>query len=424
MDKYQNQLVDNCLKNQRVPGSAIHRDHVGKIDWSFNPILPFLIESSRFQSYEKDVLSIIDATFRTTEVCFSGDLERHIDYLAMPESQAYFVRRASKPDRSRLIARPDCMIEDSKLKILETNIGSGVGFLTEAGWHASRLNENLRKICQLVGASALHFGNPVLALAKQLSEAAAPIWFIASQSADGTLRQKKMNQALFRCLQESGLEIYLDKTSLNDTNIDDFGSIYLSISTYQLASRWDEFNRMESKICGRDSNIDCSPGSCLFENKNNLALLSDPRTNRRFSQADRDLFERVLPWTRRVDECVAGMVTGAREKYVLKRGSGHGGRFLVMGQDVRQADFDAALRLAVQEGGWIVQRLCQPMALPNVVSMGSEFRREMFQFVARFFVFGHQISGCFCSTVPVATGAAGRLVSGRSGEAVIAAVVD
>src|SRR6185437_7249790 len=65
-------------------------------------------------------------------------------------------------------------------------------------------------------------------------------------------------------------------------------------------------------------------GSELYGSKAALALLSDERHRDRFTAAELDVFDRILPWTRAVRPGLLAYARAHREELVLKATLLHG----------------------------------------------------------------------------------------------------
>jgi uncharacterized circularly permuted ATP-grasp superfamily protein len=86
-----------------------------------------------------------------------------------------------------------------------------------------------------------------------------------------------------------------------------------------------------------------------------FAILTDERYRHLFDAADLDAVREHVPWTRMVDEEVAGRARRERERFVLKPNDEYGGTGVTLGWETDEARWDAALDRAVRDGGWIAQ---------------------------------------------------------------------
>ena len=86
-----------------------------------------------------------------------------------------------------------------------------------------------------------------------------------------------------------------------------------------------------------------------------FAILTDERYHHLFDRADLEAVREHVPWTRLVDEEIAGRVRRGRERFVLKPNDEYGGTGVTLGWETTADAWDAALDRAVRDGGWIAQ---------------------------------------------------------------------
>lgn len=104
----------------------------------------------------------------------------------------------------------------------------------------------------------------------------------------------------------------------------------------------------------------------LYGSKLCLAMLSDPRHRGAFTAAELDVIDRVLPWTRVLEDGSADVdgtelplvkhALQCREDLVLKPGIGHAGRGVVGGWMVGEDEWERLVREAAEAGGHVLQR--------------------------------------------------------------------
>jgi len=98
-------------------------------------------------------------------------------------------------------------------------------------------------------------------------------------------------------------------------------------------------------------------GRWVGDDKLCLAILSDPSFKHLFDADDWELLQRHVPWSRnvkRLDPEARAAICGERDRYVLKRGLDTRGAGVVVGRGAEPDEWDAALKLGVEEG-WLVQ---------------------------------------------------------------------
>jgi hypothetical protein len=103
----------------------------------------------------------------------------------------------------------------------------------------------------------------------------------------------------------------------------------------------------------------------MWVDKRNLALLSENEGLEAWTEEDRELIRDHIPWTRLVSPRTTtwrgaevqfpGFLLDHRDDMVLKRGLGIGGAAVHVGRYLAPDAWEARVREAVEEGGWIVQ---------------------------------------------------------------------
>lgn len=103
----------------------------------------------------------------------------------------------------------------------------------------------------------------------------------------------------------------------------------------------------------------------MWVDKRNLALLSENEGLEGWTEEDRELIRDHIPWTRLVSPRTTtwrgaevqfpGFLLDHRDDLVLKRGLGAGGAAVHVGRHLAPDAWEARVREAEEEGGWIVQ---------------------------------------------------------------------
>jgi hypothetical protein len=158
-------------------------------------------------------------------------------------------------------------------------------------------------------------------------------------------------------------------------------------------------------------NIHNGPLTHVLCNKLNMALISTYQDAEVFSKEERELIRRHVPWTRRVaneqTDCegaevdIPEFVSRNRDCLVLKKAIGSSGNFVVAGPSKTQAEWDQALRLALEEDDWIVQKFvtCPPVLYQHGASGCCPHN-----VIWGLFAFGEEYSGAFLRVLPQETG--------------------
>lgn len=167
-------------------------------------------------------------------------------------------------------------------------------------------------------------------------------------------------------------------------------------------------------------------GPLVLGDKRNLALLSERRGE--LSPEERDLVDRTVPWTRRVERraverdgverALPEMLLADRGAFVLKAATAVGGQGVVVGAFATPEEWRAAVERALAEGSWIAQEFLDTPTFP--FQAGDEGWTPH-RLVWGPFLFGDDFGGLFVRVLPVAGGPVVNL--GRGAQVALAFTV-
>ena len=130
--------------------------------------------------------------------------------------------------------------------------------------------------------------------------------------------------------------------------------VYRRVLTSELLHRGDETRALRDAYMAGAACVVNSFRAKLLHKKMSLALLSDDRYARLYTPAQRAAIRRHIPWTRRVRPELAEEVARGRDHLVLKPNDEYGGKGVVLGWTVDQAEWEAAIQLASTQS-YVVQ---------------------------------------------------------------------
>lgn len=156
----------------------------------------------------------------------------------------------------------------------------------------------------------------------------------------------------------------------------------------------------------RDRNV-CmvNPPSCkILHKKASLAVLHDEQNAHLFDAEELDAIQASIPWTRVVSErktTVAGQqvdllpfVAENRERLVLKPNDEYGGKGIVLGWEVDDAEWQRAIATALAEPYIVQQRIALPTeAYPSLVG-GKVVIADRMVDTAPYVAYGAHVDGC------------------------------
>ncbi len=138
--------------------------------------------------------------------------------------------------------------------------------------------------------------------------------------------------------------------------------VYRRVLTSELLHRGDETRALRDAYVAGAACVVNSFRAKLLHKKMSLALLSDDRYARLYTPAQRAAIRRHIPWTRRVRLELAEEIARGRDHLVLKPNDEYGGKGVVLGWTVDQAEWEAAIQVATTQS-YVVQ---EAVEIPRV----------------------------------------------------------
>jgi hypothetical protein len=144
--------------------------------------------------------------------------------------------------------------------------------------------------------------------------------------------------------------------------------IYRRVLTSELIAHGDETRALRDAYVAGDACVINSFRAKLLHKKMSLALLSDDRYARLYTGAQRAAIRRHIPWTRRVRPELAEDIARRRETLVLKPNHEYGGKGVVLGWTVDQAEWEAAIEVATTQS-YVVQEAVEIPRIPFPIAL-------------------------------------------------------
>jgi uncharacterized circularly permuted ATP-grasp superfamily protein len=144
--------------------------------------------------------------------------------------------------------------------------------------------------------------------------------------------------------------------------------IYRRVLTSELLARGDETRALRDAYVAGDACVVNSFRAKLLHKKMSLALLSDDRYARLYTPAQRAAIRRHIPWTRRVRPELVEDIARRRETLVLKPNDEYGGKGVVLGWTVGQAEWESALEVATTQS-YVVQEAVEIPRIPFPIAL-------------------------------------------------------
>ncbi|HTZ43634.1 MAG TPA: hypothetical protein VMB79_07205 [Jatrophihabitans sp.] len=341
---------------------------------------PLIADGAQLHAFGADLATVFRLLTELPARCFDGDLGRFCRFLGIDERRAALMRRLGDAPPP-MYGRSDMYHDGTGYRLLELNVGSALAGLDMVGL----LGPALMRVPAFAQFAAEHglsqydtSADIALTMRHAAKSVAAGEPVVAVLEAPGGLAAyRPERQALADQLAEHGLASRVGELSdltfaggkphLDGTPID---LIVRYFALEEMLDRPDCEALLEPVFRAHQDGtvVLWTPmSSNLFGNKGTLALLSersaDPGT---FTAAERDLIERVVPWSRMLgrpgtapDRLLIEECQQRQQELVLKPTGLFGGRGVVVGRHADPRSWREALEAGAAAGA-LVQREVRP----------------------------------------------------------------
>ena len=345
---------------------------------------PLFIGHDEIQRLYADVENLRAALASLPDRLYGGDLAAYARAVGANEVQVRAVLRSTGRPVTRL-ARADLYAEASGFRILEFNIGSGVGGMDNADLcrgllthpllaefaesrrlgYVDSMREHVASVLAETGSDPGSFPMTALAASPRLyADIGAYLHHLAP-------RWRELGLDAHACCVED-LQVRGGRVWLGGRAVDILYRLFLMDDFLQpegltmMGPLLDAASRGEVKMF---TPLD----SEMLGNKNALAMISDDRNRHLFSTGELASFDRILPWTRQVRPGPATLEDGTRvdlldyaaehqEDLVLKPSLLHSGWDVVLGWHPTTSPRLWRDRLAAAvTGSYVLQRRVRPV---------------------------------------------------------------
>lgn len=354
-----------------------------KLPFSFgNKFLtrPAFLEAERQRLLAEDLGGLLDLLFALPQRLFDGNLAAMAAAVGLVPRQAEAIVRTATEHPVKL-ARADLFDDGQAFKLLEFNVSSALG-----GWDAPILTRWLLRdpdLASFVDDESLTFTDTLSGIADVIRaecdgldcQSRPVVALVDSPSSYPTYWP--VLDFMARSLGPFGFEVFGCHAGqlttrgghlfLDDRHID---VIYRFILLSDLLGGPDALSLIEPIIAAAErgtARLVTGFAAGVFASKGCLALLYDDDHRSAFSPAERDLIDRILPWTRtlRAGETFADgqqvdlvdYVLANRSSLVLKPALLYGGAGVVPGWKADQLAWAEAVRTGLRERFVVQQRV-------------------------------------------------------------------
>lgn len=367
-DYVTSEYLKRCQANERFR-SVMSTSHIPASFRNAFELLPrpFFADRKAMDVLGSDLKSIFDIIISLPERLFNDDINKYCSVIGLDEQRTALISRLRnvEPPRS---GRADLYRDGSAFKLLEFNVNTGIG-----GAETVEVNRALMADEPFTGFARefnIDYTDTMAAGAGRLRGAAATVSgsrepVIAAIETDGGFSGWKDN---FRAIRDSMAEYGVrlvpgELGQLKQKN----GRVYLDGKPLDLILRYFMVEQLIDDVSGQAAYemicrmheqgnlvLHTPPASHLFNDKATLALLSDRRYRNSFSGTERELIDRILPWTRLLregwtqfnDERVDLMSFSIehQQNLILKPGAGFSGIGVVAGWETESGEWEKLLR--------------------------------------------------------------------------------
>lgn len=344
---------------------------------------PFFIDEAEILGFTDDLVALFDLLVELPRRLFDGDVGRYAAALGIDERRLAVMTRLN--GRPTLYGRADLYHDGTSFRLLELNLGSELGG-TDRAEISRRLMEveAFRAFADEHDLGYVHTGRRV---ADALRKAAEPLTggadpVVAFVESDGGLPEYMHLVLSFQEMMRGlGIEVVLGEVSQIESRGD---RLHLHGRPVDVVLRYFTANDV---VADPDGERVVEPifraheegsvilwttmQSALHTNKGCLAVLSDPRWRDAFTERERALVDRVVPWTRTLSDAeddtgdLLEYCRANREQLIIKPRAGFGGKGIVVGWQTPRDEWNAAL-LECRDDDYIVQRRVAPRTEPVV----------------------------------------------------------
>ena len=336
---------------------------------------PIFMDAGQLEQLGADLHALHNLLVSLPERAFDGDLDRYCAAINLDRPMAE-VMRLHRTGEVPVYGRADAFHDGRRFRLLEYNLGSELG-----GREVGQLNRSFLADPAFAEFSARHgleYHDPKLSLVEIFRQQAAEIGVtdpvVGLVDGNGVLDgYEHLYTAIKEDVEQHGIPMHIGemrdvsfsggKVCVHQRPIDLLLRFFTapeisydaeSVATYKrlLAAHDSGATRMVWTLEGG-----------LFNSKAALGLLHDPVIASRLETSERELVERLLPWTRILSpagsapadlEQLAASCVSNQSNLVIKPGVGVGGKGTVIGADVSPETWIATLEKAVGTD-WVVQ---------------------------------------------------------------------
>jgi len=335
---------------------------------------PAFVPEREIRGFAEDMFGLLGILTSLPQRLFDGDLHRFFDVLGIDHGRGELMTRLGG-GAPQIVGRADVFRDRNGFNLLEFGIGSELGGLPQAMLE----DEQFAAFAAEHGLGYVDTMRELVTALRQASAAAGlgdePV--VAIVEGPGALATWGGGWALQQeSFAENGIESHVceigDLVERNGRILLGTTPIDLVYRSFEVADLWGDAEavakaEMICRVHEQSRVVMWTPMEAnLFGEKGCMALLSDPRSNAMQTAEERALVERVLPWTRSINQDTPDLQAlieecrDRRSELILKPNSMYGGIGVVAGWEADSQQWWEALKKGVADGA-IVQDRVEPV---------------------------------------------------------------
>ncbi|MFF3838851.1 hypothetical protein [Streptomyces sp. NPDC001930] len=379
--------VDECLGGNRGLAEAVARAELPPAfeeAWRAHLLpRPWFVRAPETDAFARDLEGLFELLVSLPVRLFDGDVDRYAAEVGIDPPLAALLRRGGSGVPAKF-GRADAYHDGTAYKLLEFNLGSEVG-----GVDMAVFNQGLLRVPEFAAFARVHRLDHVDIAARTaavLRDRARPALSGDGDPVVGLIEGRggvapygRLMRATVEAMAEQGIDVRIGE--IGDVRTRSDGKLTLDGTPLDLVLRNFAASQLLDDPAGPDAAepffrahqagrtmLFTSLESGFYSNKSALALLTDPRRRGSFDADERALVDRVLPWSRTLHASVPAELVDLcrerREQLILKPGTGYGGLDTFVGWECTEAEWDKAVRVAVERGGYVAQERVVPRPEP------------------------------------------------------------
>lgn len=338
---------------------------------------PIFAPRGRLLRFADDLAAIFQLMLSLPHRLFEGDLHRYCDVIGISRSEAALMIRGASAEQP-LFGRADAYDDGTEYRLLEFNIGTDLGGMDLVEQSRALLGVGaFRDFAERHGLTYLDTAQIVAdqlrALARPVATGDRPV--VALLETTGGLASNPAYQSLRETMLRCGLDFRLGEVQQVEYRA---GRLELHGTAIDVALRYHSAREilhspygptvLEPIYQAHDAGgtiLYTSLAHSLFNAKGTLALLSDERHRAAFTEDERQVIDRVVPWTRMLvrDQALIEQCQAQQATLIVKPSVGWSAQGAVVGSEVTAEEWHNVLTSRTG-AGHVVQRIVVGVSEP------------------------------------------------------------